>query len=161
MDNRPTNDPPGQQQLHDITTRTARKLSEVIGNSQDVLFSANTVFPFVLFPDTVTVDREKVTVAHRTFFRVAEIVSVPIEDVLNVTADVGPFFGSIVIQTRFFDNHANINFLKRHDALKLKRVLQGYVVATKKSIDCSTFSASQLAEILDNLGKGHPTMTDM
>lgn len=164
MNNLLTNDPsppPAPQTelpTHRITPQSIRRLSEAIGNSQDMLFMATTVFPFTLFPDTVTVDREKVTVVNRTFFRVAEIVSIRIEDVLNVTADVGPFFGAVKIQTRFFDRDVHaIKYLKRSDALRLKRLLQGYVIAAKKQIDCDTFSTEELVTILDEIGQGHPS----
>lgn len=157
MDDLPT-DPPEPPHIPDMTTRTARRLSEVIGNSQDILLTVSSAFPLGFFPDTITIDREKVTIVNRTFFRVAEIVSIRIEDVLNVTADVGPFFGAIKIHTRFFDaNKHAVKYLRRTDALRTKRILQGYVVAVQKKIDCSAFSAVQLAGLLDELGQGSPS----
>lgn len=146
----------------DKSARVARRLSDTIGNSQDILATASTVFPFTLFPDTATVDREKITIAHRMFFRTAEVISIRIEDILNITADVGPIFGSIKIHTRFFDPDKpySINFMWRKDALRFKRILQGYVIAIQKSIDCSVFDAKQLATLLDELGQGN-TQKDM
>jgi len=141
-----------------IHGRNPRKIAEAIGHSQEILFSATTVFPFTLFPDTVAVDREKVTVVNRLFFRVAEIVSIRIHDVLNVTADVGPFFGAVRIQTRFFEKDVHdIKYLHREDALHLKRLLQGYVIAAQKHLDCDAFTAKELASLLDEIGQGHPS----
>jgi hypothetical protein len=141
----------------ELKSRRARKVSEAIGHSQDTIFWATTVFPFNLFPDTVIVDREKVTIVNRTFFRTAEIVSLRINDVLNVMADVGPFFGSVKIQTRFFDAASySIKFLKRRDALKLNRILHGYVIANQKGIDCDGFTAEELATLLYEIGQGNP-----
>jgi hypothetical protein len=138
-------------------SNSARQLTEAVEQSQDMLFTATTVFPFTLFPDTVTIDREKVTVANRTFFRVAEIDSIRIEDILKVTADVGPFFGSAIIRTRYFNTSSlNVRFLWRSDALKLKRILQGYVIAKRNNIDCNVFTAPQLSKLLDDIGQGHP-----
>ena len=135
----------------------ARKLSEAIGHSQDMLFTATTVFPFNLFPDSVAVDREKVTIINRTFFKTAEIISLRIEDVLNVMADVGPFFGAVKIQTRFFDAASySIKFLRRGDALKLTRILHGYVIAKQKDIDCDAFTADELSTLLNEIGQGSP-----
>lgn len=139
-------------------SRRGRRLSEAIGHSQDLIFSATTVFPFNLFPDTVALDREKVTIVNRTFFRTAEIISLRIEDVLNVMADVGPFFGAVKIQTRFFDAASySIRFLRRNDALKLKRLLHGYVIAKQKGIDCDGFTADELTTLLDEIGQGNPS----
>lgn len=137
-----------------------QELEQAIGGAHEVLFTASTVFPFVLFPDTVTIDRTKLTIAHRSFFRVAAVTSIRIEDILSVTASVGPFFGSVQITTRFFENendkHYEIKFLTRDDALRLKRIMQGYIIATRKQINCSALSTSELADLLNRLGEGAP-----
>lgn len=158
MDELPTNQPLGPPDSRSQRiARRARKLSEAIGHSKDTIFKATTVFPFNLFPDTVVVDREKVTIVNRSFFRVAEVVSLRINDVLNVMADVGPFFGAVKIQTRFFGTDGySITFLRRRDALKLKRILQGYVIANQKGLDCDGFTAEELAMLLDEIGQTNP-----
>ncbi|HZM63835.1 MAG TPA: hypothetical protein VFB59_01750 [Candidatus Saccharimonadales bacterium] len=135
-----------------------RELNQAIIGSHQALVEATTVFPFTLIPDSIIVDREKLTVAHRIFFRVAEVISIRIEDILNVTADVGPFFGSLKISTRFFDPDKpyNVNFLWRSDALKIKRIMQGYIIAIQKGIDMSMLATPELAKLLDELGKADP-----
>lgn len=134
------------------------QLSQAITGSHQALVTATTVFPFTLFPDTVIVDREKFTVTHRVFFRVAEVMTIRVEDILNVTADVGPFFGSLKILTRFFDPDKpySVNFLWRSDTLRIKRILQGYVIAIQKKIDCDALSTPELAKLLDDLGRAAP-----
>lgn len=135
-----------------------KELGEAISGSQQALATAQTVFPFTLFPDSVIVDREKITVAHRIFFRVAEVMSIRVEDILNVTADVGPFFGSVKISTRFFDPDKPyaVNFLWRSDALRIKRIMQGYIIAIQKKIDVTALSTPELSSLLDELGKAAP-----
>lgn len=134
----------------------ASELHKAVTGSHEVLASASTVFPFSFFPDTVTLDREKVTITHRVFFQVAEVMSIRIEDILNVTANFGPFFGSLKISTRFFDPDKpyEVNYFWRKDALRLKRILQGYIIAIQKQIDCSALTAKELTQVLDELGQG-------
>jgi len=133
----------------------AEKLIGLTLKSHDILFKAKTVFPFNLFPDTVTVDREKITIANRFFFGVAKITSAPIRDILSVEADVGPFFGSVYITSRYFyTNPHSINFLKRKDALNLQRLLQGYIIVHEQDIDCAKLGTEQLKVLLEDLGKG-------
>lgn len=137
--------------------QTERELTKAIGASQEVLATATTVFPFTLFPDTVILDRTKLTVTHRSFFAVAEVVSIHIQDILNVTANVGPFFGSLIITTRFFDTAPKpyeVNWLWRNDAIRIKRILQGYIIATQRKIDCSALNTHELSTMLDELGRG-------
>ncbi len=133
----------------------AQELVSAIGGSNDVLVRATTVFPFTANPDTVTLDRTKLTITHRDFFKTAEVLSIRVEDILNVTASVDAFFGSIKISTRFFDPNKPyvVKFLRRKDALKLKRIVQGYLIARQREVDCSALSTRQLANLLDELGK--------
>lgn len=131
------------------------ELTEVAANSHEILFRAESVFPFVLFPDTITLDREKVTIAERFFFRVAKITSVPVRDILSVEADVGPFFGSIKIASRYFiTNPQTMTFLWRRDATELRQLLQGYIIAHERKIDCSNIGKDKLKSLLKNLGVG-------
>ncbi len=138
------------------TSKKPLHLKEVTHLSHDIFFSAETVFPLTLFPDTVTVDREKLAFINRRFFRVAKIISIPVRDLLSVEADVGPFFGSVHIASRFFNPVPySINFLKRKDAIKLANLLQGSVIALEQSVDISGLTKKQIIELLTDLGKGH------
>jgi hypothetical protein len=148
--------PPAVPRLtHD---QSIRELKKAVDGAHEILLSATTVFPFTLFPDIITLDREKLTISHRFFFRIAEVTSIRIEDILNIVADVGPFFGSLKISTRFFAESEphTVNYLWRHDALRFKRVVQGYIISRQKGIDCSSFSPRQLTDMLDKLGQAAP-----
>ncbi|HSX32360.1 MAG TPA: hypothetical protein VLF43_03795, partial [Candidatus Saccharimonadales bacterium] len=140
---------PLQQQPPPSPAMVRQQLGEALSHAQDTLCEAKTVFPFTLFPDFVAVDRAQVTISHRAFWQVSEVISVRIEDILNVTANIGPFFGSIKIATRFFNEQAKpyeVHYLWRADALKLKRILQGYVIAARQQINCDALSTTQLSE---------------
>lgn len=129
------------------------KLETVAQKSHEILFKANTVFPFNLFPDTVTVDREKVSFATRYFFRVAQITSVPVRDILSVEADIGPFFGSVRTASRYYvTNPKSVKWLWRKDAIKLQRLLQGYIIVHEQDIDCDEIKKEELIKLLNDLG---------
>ena len=132
-----------------------KKLVEAAEESHEILFKSDTVFPFTLFPDTVTLDREKISFASRFFFKVAKITSVPVRDILSVEADIGPFFGTVRTSSRFFvTNPKVINWLWREDAMRLRRLLQGYIIAHEQKIDCSHIEKDKLIALLDDLGQG-------
>lgn len=135
--------------------RGEQQLLSAANKGHQILLKANTVFPFNFFPDTITIDREKLTIANRFFFRVAKITSVPVRDILSVEADVGPFFGSVHLTSRyFFTNPQTITFLWRGDAIKIQRLLQGYIIAHERNIDCSAISKNHLLDLLYDLGRG-------
>lgn len=135
-----------------------QELKDTLGESKDILVKATTVFPLTLFPDTLTVDRTKIVITHRNFFKAGETLSIAIEDVLNITATVGPFFGKIILATRFFDPNKpyEVDHFWRKDALRIKRIVQGYLIARQKDIDTSALSVKELASTLDELGKATP-----
>ena len=149
-----------KQNLKSDEADPKEELRNAIRGSNQVLATASTVFPLTLFPDTITVDRAKVTITRRNFFKAAEVMSLRIEDILNVTANVGPLFGSVKIASRVFSSEKPyvVDRFWREDALKLKRVMQGYIIALEKKIDCSQLSTDELAHMLDRLGKDdHPS----
>jgi len=133
--------------------RSKDELTEKVNTSQEILAKATTVFPLTLFPDTVTVDRTNLTIVHRQFYKMAVTVKIKISDILNITANTGPFFGSLRIMTSFVDKRSPyvVNYLKREDALRINRVLQGYKIALQQKIDTTPLSKEELVKLLDRL----------
>lgn len=135
-----------------------QELREAIEGSNQVLAQATTVLS--LFPDTLTVDRAKLTIKKRTFFRAAEVMSMRIEDILNVTATLGPFLGNVKIASRVMneDQDSTVGRFWRRDAERIKRITQGYIIALQREIDCSTLGTRELAGMLERLGADeHPS----
>ncbi len=139
---------------HASNLRKIDKLRNLAKRSHEVLVSANTVFPLTLFPDTVIVDRSKITIIERIFFFTSRTVSISIEDVLNVSCGVGPFFGSLKVSVRVMNStdHFEIDHFWRHDAIRLKHIIQGYMIAEKNGIDIDQLSREELIEHLTDLG---------
>ena len=135
--------------------RTLRELTKVVEGSQEILARATTVFPLDLFPDTITVDCTQVTITQRSFFFVGGTTSIRVEDILNVTANVGPFFGSVKISTRYFDPDKpyEISRLWRDDALRLQAILQGLIIAAKREIDVTAVDKHELVKGLTKVGQ--------
>lgn len=150
--------PATNEEPRTMTAEESRhELQQAITGSNQILTSASTVF--AMFPDTVIIDRAKVTLIKRQFFRTAEVMSMRIEDVLNATCTVGPFFGTLSITSRVLndDQTSTIGMFWRSDAKRLKRVLQGYAIALERKIDCSSLETSELSRMLERLGAdNHP-----
>jgi hypothetical protein len=137
------------------TAKGPETLSELTEKSQDILYEASTVFPFTLVPDTITLDREKLTIATRFFWRMADITSVPVGEIMSAEAVVGPFFGSLHLTFRFFANNEKVvSFLPRSDALEIQRLIHGYIIAHRREIDVSSVKKDRLIKLLSELGQG-------
>jgi len=146
--------PPEDTNPREMTPQEAREeLKEAIAGSNDVLVSATTTM--TLFPDTITLDRAKLTITRRTFLRTAEIKSMRIEDLLNVDVSLGPIFGTIKVTARVLNagKPHGVGPFWRKDAERLKRITQGYIIALQRKIDCSALPADELARMLEQLGE--------
>lgn len=152
-----------QRNSHEVASENSKQqaekekvedLKKIVAQSHEVLISVNTVFPLSLFPDTVTVDRTKVTITRRDFFWSSDVMSIRIEDVLNVTATVGPLFGSLTLASRVMStiDHFKITHFWRTDAIRMKHIIQGYVIAQHNKIDTAHLGRKELIETLLELG---------
>lgn len=158
---RQTSPPPGEDaEVRKTSPEESRQqLQNAIRGSNEVLATATTVLK--IFPDTLTIDRAKLTVTKRTFFQTADVMSMRIEDIMNVTCKLGPFLGSVTIHTRIIGDQKpyTIGLFTRKDAIYLKRITQGYVIALQRQIDCSALPAGELVAMLDQLGEDdHPPL---
>lgn len=149
-------DPSAQLPAKPLTKQQSKKeLKRAIVGSESILVQASTVPVLTLFPDTFSLDRAKLTITKRWFFRMAQVTSLRIEDILSVTSTVGPFFGSVRIVARVMNNQKPLEIgpFWRDDAERMKRITHGYVIALQRQIDVSALSTSELARLLDELGQ--------
>ena len=77
-----------------------------------------------------------------------------IQDILNVAANTGLLFGSLTISTRVMNStdHFVIMGFWNRDVIRLKRILQGYMIALHQGIDVSDLSTDRLVRKLNELG---------
>jgi hypothetical protein len=131
------------------------QLGHIAHEAQDILYEAVTVFPFRLNTDTITIDREKVTVASRPFFGAVQVVSMQIKDLVSVIASTAPLFGTVTLAARIpiQDCPMEIHYLRREDTLNIKALLQGYIIAMEKGVDCDAMPLPQLKEYLYKIGR--------
>jgi hypothetical protein len=135
--------------------KNAEELYNTAVKAHDIVYKTQTVFPFTLFPDTISIDREKVTVANRFFFRVATVISTPIADIKSIESNVGPFFGSLKITSEAFTNNVRIiKFLSREDSIKIQRIIQGFMISRQKEIDVTKIETHELITMMMELGRG-------
>jgi len=121
----------------------------------ELLADVRSAFPFALFPDSINIDRRKITVIHRAFLGKSIVVSVPLADIHRVELSTGPFLGSLKIMAKFFDDKpVTVGFLKKGDAFLVKRLLDGFIIANERNIDCSSMPKNELVAMLTGLGQG-------
>lgn len=132
--------------------KDAKELIQLVRHSNEVLAQVTTPFPFTLFPDTVTVDRHKVTIHRRNFFFTSETVGIKIKDILNVSCSLGPIFGTVVITIVMTGDKIHVKSFWRKDAIFLKHILQGSVIAASNNTDTDSLSREELIATLTEIG---------
>lgn len=139
--------------MHSAANEETLKLYKEARQAGEVLFSATNKKPLSLFRDTITIDREKLSITYRTFFKTAKVVSTPLDDIEAVDADVGPFLGSLRITSSFFVNNTRyVRRLARKDAEVAQSILQGYKLAKEKDINLAKINKEELVLMLCQLG---------
>jgi len=132
----------------------AVELKKVVKKSHQLLANVRTVFPVTLFPDSVIVDRTKVSIIKRDFFWTSNTISFQIEDILNISCSVGPLFGSLTIASRVMStvDHFQVNYLWRSEAIFLKHLIQGYIIAKNNKLETDQLSIREMIDTLCELG---------
>jgi hypothetical protein len=137
----------------EMTEDSTRALVDLANTTERTLLLAKAVFPFELFPDTLRIDRQKITVIHNDFLKMAHTTSIRLKDLGNVEVVLGPFFGTIILTSLYYRNNTQtINFLTRNDAIHAHRLLQGFMVAHNANIDTDNISEEDLIELLYRIG---------
>lgn len=139
---------------HQEELEKADELKKMVRRSHEMLGSARTVFPITIFPDSITVDRTKVTITKRDFFWTSNTISFQIEDILNVSCSIGPLFGSLTIASRVMStiDHFTINYLWRGDTIFLKHLLQGHMIAKQNKLETDGMTREEMVKALCDIG---------
>jgi len=130
-----------------------RRLKDAAQDTDEILVQVST--PFQLFPAVATLNRTKLAIVKKRPFSDTSLLSMPIENLLNVTAEAGLLFGTLKIERQFLAQSETLRFgfFWRKDALRFATIAQGYVIALQRQIDMSSLSSRELTQTLKEIGK--------
>jgi hypothetical protein len=128
-------------------------VSHLVKRSNRILASIRThKFPIDIFPDTINVEEGRITIITRDFFFTSQVHSVDIKDISNVFVNTMPFYASLEIVSRTFeDNEITIRALWRSEAILIRRLIEGMRVLEFKQIDTSNYTKEELVAKLKEL----------
>jgi len=129
------------------------QLDKMVEKSHWVLLSIKSVFPFDFFPDEITIDPTKINIVIKNFWGSGSVHSIYIKDIADIKIESTPFFATLKIVDRaFVENKIQINFLRREDARRARRIIQGLVVANRDNLNLAGMEINNLAEKIEQLG---------
>lgn len=131
-----------------------QKLTDMADKSDNILLKVSTTWPFTLFVHDIIIDPYKVNVIFREFFKSERIHSIMIKDITDIFIETSIFFATVkIVDLGFVENTVDIPYLKKDDALKVRKIVQGLVIAQKQSIDMSNMRPSDIKDKTEELGK--------
>jgi len=129
------------------------KLHNLAEKSSQVLFTAHTVFPFDLFPNTLTVNANKIDIVNVSFFASRQTTSIPLHDIANVEVQTSPFLATLrIINIRYPMHPTVVRYMKKDDAVRAKGIIDGLLVALSQGADISEIEPGKMLADIEKLG---------
>lgn len=140
-----------------VAENTKKHFEGMVETSTSPIFRLSTVSPFVLFPDHIHIDLNKVTIIFNYFFKSQHIHSVFIEDISDVYVETSLLFASLSIADKgYIENEIRVQYLPRDQAVQARRLIQGLIIAKRQGINLIALQRTpQLIEKLEELGEAH------
>ncbi len=132
---------------------TKDKLDVLANKNSKVLFQIRSVFPFTIFPDDLVIDREKVSIVTREFFGSGRVHSFLIENISDLYVDTTMWLATIRFHDKYYaQNAVEIRYLKKSDAVRARRIIQGLIVAREQKVNLNALDEDELLPRLEEIG---------
>lgn len=130
-----------------------KKVKDIVENPSRNLYEIKAVFPFDLFPDRVLVEETKVNVITKSFFASEQVLSISFKDIKKVEVQTSIFFAKLQLTSwTAVNNIMEVAFLKKDEALKGRRIIEGLKQLNEQKVDFSKIPTHQLLEQVEHLG---------
>lgn len=128
-------------------------LGSIVQEIKEPLVIIETTFPFDLFPDKVVVDQERASIITKDIFGTEKIDSVLIANITDVEIRSGPFFSELSVIDKNIPNLPfRVNYLKKDEAFRIRRVIEGLMIAKQRNLDLSGLNKDQIVKMMEELG---------
>lgn len=143
------------KKAEDKTVSEDKRLDQLVVSSNVPLFKLSSVFPFDFFPNHITIEPSQINIVISAFLSDRRL-SFAYDDISDVFVDQTIFFACLkIIDKHFGQNSVEINFLKRNDALRARRIIQGLIVANREKVNLAGMNAGVLLKKIEDIGKMH------
>ena len=121
-----------------------QRMNDLVKKSNRCIITVSSLFPWDLFPNTITVEEGRVTFTFRQFFS-SQSHSVEIKDISNVFIESSPFFATLQVVSRtYVKNDIKIGHLSRKKAQKVQQVIEGLRTLIENNINTSNYEIDEL-----------------
>ena len=131
--------------------KNRQAVEDMVVNSNRILLSVSSVFPWDFFPTTIVIEETRITIIHRQLFS-SQTYCVDIKNISNVFIDVGILFAQlVVVSNTYAKNQIVINKLKKKEAVFARRIIEGLRMFVDRDIDTTSYEVKELVNKLKEL----------
>lgn len=121
-----------------------QKLVDLVKKSNRCIITISSLFPWDLFPNTITVEESRITFTFRQFLS-SQSHSVEIKDISNVFIESSLFFSTLrVVSRTYVKNDITIRHLNRKKAQKVQQTIEGLRTFIENNINTSNYEIDEL-----------------
>lgn len=133
------------------------KIERVTHGAKHLLLRIKSVKFLDFFPDTITIDENKVDLTHNFFLKSQEIISVPIQNIILVNISVAGSTATLYFNIKDFEkNPVMMKNFKASDAIKAKKIITGLKVCSNESINIRKLEeGGNVIKQLEDIGSAH------
>ncbi|KKQ74803.1 MAG: hypothetical protein US96_C0025G0012 [Candidatus Woesebacteria bacterium GW2011_GWB1_38_5b] len=132
------------------------RLDQLAKMTEGRLFTASAVWPFDFFPNKIFIEQKQIIIVYKQFFLTTQDYHILIEDILMPIVETGVFFATLKLELGpggFQQNPPAIEYLRKRDALKIKRIIVGLLICHKEKIDFSGITPQEILEKVEEIGR--------
>jgi hypothetical protein len=133
------------------TINNSRSIADMTKNSNSILMSVSTVFPYDLFPTSINVEATRVSIITRQLFA-SQVHSIDIMDISSVFIETSILFATLTLMSKTFSqSKLTIGRLWIKEAIMIRRIIEGLRMFEKRDINITHFSREELLAKLKEL----------
>jgi len=122
------------------------------GNKSRVLRRFRSVFPFMLFPDELIVEENRVIWKNWLGPGYSRVISIMATDISNVQASHGPIFGHLHVGSLVGGPEILIEKLSRKECVKARALIEGIILTAREKLAVRKKEIEKEKEELSKLG---------
>jgi len=143
--------PPTGPSRSSVSVFPPPKLQDLAREARSVIFETKTVFPFDLFPNTLTICPNRITITDHGFLYSDEY-PLPIEVITGARLYKTLLFASLTIETFGYRKPPPLKYLKTHHARLARRYILALIECRRQNIDLSYHPINELRRLLKEIG---------
>lgn len=146
--------PPAQKEPAMEVKNEETHLHQVVQDAHTVLYTISSLFPFDLFPDKLIIRISHIDIMANVFLWSGSTQRILITNIRQVTLFENPFFAAIELTVKGLPEIVvTIKFLKKHEAIRAKRIMTGLIECYENNVDFTKYSMVELVNYIEDIGR--------